>query len=341
MKVENEVKSIPFRQVDYAENGNNTADKSGKGRNLKNGSINAAELNLGTDPVEEKRKKARKMAMELVKDVFARECEFDEGLASRDRHAKELLDENVEHKAILSDIDKERDNLRKLHEVPEGGTEDEELDLLRKEEKAQKYPDLVKLSDDEKERLGEIHSRGLTPYQKEVRRLDSEEAEYKEKMVDNEREMLQEYGMVRGMKLEHLKQHDMADAVTEGKKIIKAASGEIIGMLRDEVKDNIDKKTEEEKEKAKEKKEEKEELEEKIEAAKADADNYEEIKKAKEKKEEKEREKMYEIGTTMDAVKQGKEAEILPDDEKSLNQVINELMLSTEDIKGLVVDETL
>ena len=50
---------------------------------------------------------------------------------------------------------------------------------------------------------------------------------------------------------------------------------------------------------------------------------------------------MYEIGTAMDAVKQGKEAEVLPDDEKSLNQVINELMLSTEDIKGLVVDESL
>ena len=109
MKVESEVKSIPFRQVDNAENGNNTTDKSKKGRNLKNGSINAAELNLGTDPVEEKRKKARKMAMELVKDVFARECEFDEGLVSRDRHAKALLDENVEHKAILSDIDKERE----------------------------------------------------------------------------------------------------------------------------------------------------------------------------------------------------------------------------------------
>lgn len=339
MKVESEVKSIAFRQVDNAENGNNTADKSKKGRNLKNGSINAAELNLGTDPVEEKRKKARKMAMELVKDVFARECEFDEGLEARDRHAKALIDENVEHKAILSDIEKERDNLRELHGVPEGSVQDEELDLLRKEEKAQKYPDLVKLSDEEKERLGEIHTRGLTPYQKQMRRLDAEEAEYKEKMVDNEREMLQEYGMVRGMKLEHLKQHDMADAVAEGKKIMKAASGEIIEMLRDEVKNNIDETYEEEKEKAKEKKEEKEELEEKIEEAKADTDKYDEIRKAK--REEKEREKMYEIGTAMEAVKQGKETEVLPDDEKSLNQVINELMLSTEDIKGLVVDETL
>ena len=50
---------------------------------------------------------------------------------------------------------------------------------------------------------------------------------------------------------------------------------------------------------------------------------------------------MYEISTSMDVVKQGKEAEALPDDEKSMTQVINELMLSTEDIKGLVVDEKL
>ncbi len=337
MKVGNEVKSIAYGNAAAAKNGS-TEDKSKKGKGLRNGSINAADLNLGTDPVEEKRKKAREMAMELVKDVFARECEFDDSLVSRDKHAKELLAENMEHKDILSDIDKERKNLRELHEITEGGVEDKELDLLRKEEQAQKYPDLVKLSDEEKEQLGKIHARGLTPYQEAVRRLDAEEAEYKEKIRDNEGEALQEYGMVRGMKLEHLKQHDMVDAVTEGEKIIKAASGEIVEMLRDEVKDTIDEKFEEEKEKAKEKKEEKEELEEKIEEAKADADKYEEVKA---KREEKEREKMYEISTSMDVVKQGKEAEALPDDEKSMTQVINELMLSTEDIKGLVVDEKL
>lgn len=337
MKVEHEVKSIAYGSAAQTENGS-AADKSKKGKGLENGSINAAGLNLGTDPVEEKRKKAREMAMELVKDVFARESEFDESLISRDKHAKDLFAENVEHKAILADIDKERENLHELHDIPEGGVEDEELDLLRKEEQALKHPDFVKLSDEERKRLGEIHARGLTPYQEDMRRLDAEEAEYKEKIRDNEGEALQEYGMVRGMKLEHLKQHDMVDAVVEGEKIIKAASGEIVEMLRDEVRDNIDEKYEEEKEKAKEKKEEKEELEEKIEEAKADADKYDEVKA---KREEKEREKMYEISTSMDAVKQGKETEALPDDEKSMTQVINELMLSTEDIKGLVVDEKL
>ncbi|MCM1468224.1 MAG: hypothetical protein NC086_08760 [Alistipes sp.] len=336
MKVENEVKSIAYRQIDGTEKGNNGADKSEKGKGLKNGSIDASGLNLGTNAVEEKRKKARDMAMQLVKDVFARECEFDGELSARDRHAKELIDENVEHKAMLSDIAKERDNLREMYDVPEGGTEDEELELLRKARDAKSDPSIM-LTEEEAQRLEEINDRGVTKYQKGMLDLDENEKEYQEKILDNEREILQEYGMVRGMKLEHLKQHDMVDAVKEGEKIIKAASGEIIGMLRDEVRNNIDEKYKEEKEKAKEEKEEKEELEEQIEAARAD--DYDELRRAK--KEEKEREKMYEIGTTMDEVKQGKEAEILPDDDKSMTQVINELMLSTEDIKGLVVDETL
>ena len=43
----------------------------------------------------------------------------------------------------------------------------------------------------------------------------------------------------------------------------------------------------------------------------------------------------------MDQVNQVKEGDTVPDTSKSLNQVVNELMLSTEDIKGLVVDESM
>lgn len=317
----------------------NTADGGDKtnGRKSADGkSVFAGGLRLGEDPVEEKRKKARDMAMELVKDVFAKDSKFDGELVSRDRRAKELIDENVEYKALLEDIDKERENLRELYKVPEGGAEDEELDLLRKARDAAKNP-TVKLSEEEKERLDEINSRGKTPYQEAMLKLDDNEAEYRGKIEDNQMETLQEYAIVRGMKIEHLKQHDMVDAVEQGEKILKAASDEIIEMLRDEVKNNIDEQYEEEKEKAKEKKEEEEKLEERIEAAKAD--DYDEVRRAK--RDEKRREEMFEISENMEQVKQGKDKEAVPDNEKSLNQVINELMLSTEDVKGLVVDEAL
>lgn len=341
MKVDGDLKSASYMYADKTDGGmSDNSSVNGKSQDNKvkeGGSVFAGDLNLGIDPVEEKRKKAREMAMDLLRDVNEREQAFDEEVASRERRARGLLEENDEHKKILNDIGKEKDNLRELYGVSEGSQEDEELALLRKSRDAQKNP-LIELSDEEKQKVGEIYARGLTEYQKEALRLDANEEEYKKKIEDNDKERLQELAIVRGMKLEHLKQHDMVDAGKQGEKILKAANDEIIGMLRGDVKDNIDKKVEEEKEKAKEDKKEKEELEDKIEAAKSDTD-YE--KYIREKREEREREKMYKIGSTMDQVNQVREGDTVPDTGKSLNQVVNELMLSTEDIKGLVVDESM
>lgn len=298
-----EVNTAVYLHTDTAEKeavSNSLRNRKEEQNNTDKNSFYAGGLNLGTDIVEEKRKKAREMAVDLMKDVFSRDNAYSDDLDGRRSRAKELENENAAHTGILKDIEKEREGLKELYGISENSTEEE-----------------------------------LEVYEKEKQRLDDTEAEYKKKIEDNTAEILQENAIVRGMKIEHLKQHDMADAVKQGEEIMKAASKEIIGMLRDEVKDNIDKKAEEEKEKAKEKKEKEEELIEQIEAAKAD--DVDEAGKAR--KEEKQREKMYEIGTAMDQVKKTKEQEAIPETEKSMNQVINELMLSTEDIKGLVVDE--
>ncbi len=298
-----EVNTAGYLHTDTVEKeavNNSLRNRKEEQKNTDKNSFYAGGLNLGTDIVEEKRKKARDMAVDLMKDVFSRDNAYSDDLDGRRSRAKELESENAAHTEILKDIEKEREGLKELYGISENSTKEE-----------------------------------LEVYEKEKQRLDETEAEYKKKIEDNTVEILQENAIVRGMKIEHLKQHDMADAVKQGEDIMKAASKDIIGMLRDEVKDNIDKKAEEEKEKAKEKKEKEEELTEQIEAAKAD--DMEEVRK--ERKEEKQREEMYEIGTAMDQVKKTKEQEAIPETEKSMNQVINELMLSTEDLKGLVVDE--
>lgn len=340
MRVDSDLKSASYMYTDKEQAEGSDNSVKGKGGNSKDKdatSVFAGDLNLGTDPIEEKRKKAREMALGLLKDVAEGEYKFDDELASRERHAKELLKENEGHKKILANIAEEKERLGELYGVEEGSEEAEELALLRKSRDSMKDP-TIKLTEEESAKVAEINARGLTDYQKDALRLDSNEEECRKKIADNTSEMMQERAIVRGMKQEHLKQHDMIDAGKQGEKILKAANGEIIGMLRDQVKDNIDEKVEEEKEKAKEEKEEKEELEDRIEAAKADTD-YEEY--IREKREEREREKMHEISSSIDQVNQVKEGETLPDKSKSLNQVVNELMLSTEDIKGLVVDENL
>lgn len=301
MRIDKESENIVFLHTDNTENQaaeNNSKNTARINKNANGNSIFAGGLNFGADLVEEKRKKAREMAMDLVKDVFSKDKAFDDDLDARRQRAKELEAENAQHMEMLEDIEKERKKLNEQYDNPENGIDDE-------------------------------------TYQKEMLRLDDNAAEYKKKIEENEMEILQENAIVRGMKIQHPEQHDMVDAVKQGDKIIKAASDEIIGMLRAEVKDNIDKQAEEEKEKAKEKKEKEEELEEQIEAARAD--DVEEYRRAK--KEEKQREEMYEIGTSMEQIRKTGEGESVPETEKSLDQMINELILSTEDIKGIAVDE--
>lgn len=337
MRIDKESVNIAFLHTDNAENQaaeNNSKNTARINKNANGNSIFAGGLNLGTDLVEEKRKKAREMAMDLVKDVFSKDNAYSDDLDARRQRVKELEAENAQHTEMLKDIEKEQGNLKELYGISENSTEEEELDLLRKE-KAAKTDFTIKLSEEEKQKVNEINSRGLTSYQKEMLKIDDNAAEYKKKTEENEMEILQENAIVRGMKIQYLEQHDMADAVKQGEKIIKAASDEIIGMLRAEVKDNIDKQAEEEKEKAKEKKEKEEELEEQIEAARADdVDAY-----RRAKKEEKQREEMYEIGTSMEQIRKTGEGESVPETEKSLDQIINELILSTEDIKGLAIDK--
>ena len=49
-------------------------------------SINGSELNLGEELVEEKRKKARSMAVQLIMDAFENDKKIDDDLAEKSSH---------------------------------------------------------------------------------------------------------------------------------------------------------------------------------------------------------------------------------------------------------------
>ena len=108
-----------------------------------------------------------------------------------------------------------------------------------------------------------------------------------------------------------------------GKAFGGIASKEIIGMLMDEAKENVDEKMEETTEKAEEAKEKKEEQEEKLEEAKKEEENQDE---------------MYNLSKEMNKIKKSAEQENIPDIQKSVEQIVGELMLTMEDVKGAVVD---
>lgn len=322
MRIESDVKSINLLNVD---------EKRLNGEKNENGSVYAGGLSVfndaGTDAIEEKRKKAQKMALQLVSDAFSKDKGIDDDLDSRRVHVKELEKQNAEYKDIVDDINEQKGVLKEQYGITEESEEQKELELLQKNRDAQKSP-LISLTDEEKQQINDIYARGLTPYQDEMLKLDGNETEYKNKITDNEREILQENAIIRGVKIERLETHDMVDAVKQGDVIKQAASDEIMGMLRQEGMDNIDERIEEEKEEREKKKEEAEKLKERIEAAKADKsgkkdDNYED---------------MYEFSAELNKVRNNTAESRDIDVSKSLNQIINELILTTEDLKGIVVD---
>lgn len=171
---------------------------------------------------------------------------------------------------------------------------------------------------------------GPASYQKEMLELDKNESVYKQTIEDNNKSIVSENAIISGIHLERLKTHDMVDASKQADKIIESANKDIIGMMIEDVKENIDDKFEENQEKAEKKEEEKEKLEEKIEAAKAESEKT---------KDNDNQDEMYKLNDTLNEIISKKQNSTIPDIKKSLEQIIGELKLTSEDLKGSVVDE--
>lgn len=252
--------------------------------------IFAGNLNLcgdNTSEIEEKRKKAQKIALQLMSNVFDSDIEIDEETDKHNQNAERLFDLNAEHREKLNDIEREQENLLELY--GEGA------------EKSQEYTELEKIK-----------------------------YEFYKMIDDNTLEMRKENSIVSGIKIERLKSHEMVDAKKQGDAVISAANKEIIGLVAQQAKENIDKRAEETKDEKERLKEEKERLEEQIKAAKAEKSQSEE---------KDDLDEMYEIGSALDDIKKSENSDNNPDIKKSLTQIVNELKLTAEDLKGAVVDD--
>ncbi len=299
-----------------------TEKENSRGQKQKDSAIYAGELNLPGDKIREARERAKKMARNLIADAFEGDREIDSYVSDSSKRVSELEKDNMEQMQLLKDIDNERGMLREHYDIEEGSSEDEELALLRKQSSD---PDA--LTEEEKERAAAIYKRGLTDYQSESLRLDSAEKEIKGRIKNNNNEIIEQNAVVRGIQIERLKRHDMVDARKQGKELIDAANKEVIGIILDSSRQKIDEDMQERKETLEKKKEEEERLQEKIDSE-----------KASEERKEKELEKMYELGSAMENVKTESMNSGVQDLKKSLTQVVNEMKLAADDIKGLVVD---
>lgn len=294
-----------------------------------NGVIYAGELNIGSD-VEKKRQDAHKMALNILKNTFSNDRKIDDEIESRTQHIDELNDSISEASEMISSIDKQMDIVKSGYNIEDDSEEQKDLELLLKEKESIKNSDIT-ISDEERERLDYIHSRGLTGYQTEMLEFESHKGIYKKEITECKKEILSENAIVRGIHIERLKSHDMVDASKNADKVMQAANKEIIGMLIDDVKENIDKKFEEEQQKAEDKKEEKEALEKRIEDAKAEhnksTDRTDDL------------DEMYQLSSTLESVTNTNQNSNTDNVKKSLTQVVNELNLTADDLKGIIIDK--
>lgn len=290
--------------------------------------IDGSELNLGNESIEEKKKKAQKIAMELMGNAFKRDNDIDKEIEQCNERAEIHKKENEEYSMLLSDIQDEEENLKEIYGVDSESKEQSDLDLLIKERESIRHPDEVKLTPEDKAELTKIKNKSLTEYQEKMLKLDEEKFELNEKIDENKENIRKEYGTARGIALERLKYHEMVDAKKQGDEVIKAANKEIMGTIIDGAKKDIDDKYEDEKQKAEDKAKEEDIIEDRIEKSKEQS-----------KEDEEKLEKIYELKQDILELSKNNNRSSSNDMKKSLDLIVAELQLSQEDLKGAAVDQ--
>ncbi len=189
----------------------------------------------------------------------------------------------------------------------------------------------------QKEELGEMYAdKDDEEYQMRLKELNEAASEW-QKRYDNANKMLGAATKgIKSIKQEILKHHGMVDANKLAEKSLKAASDEIIGMLKDEAIDKIDEDMDEVIEEAKETKEENAKKDAELEEVRAERE-----KQAQEIEEELKKEKQRDAKIGPGKFKSVEVDEILQKHREvvqNTEQILQEQKLLEEEIKGIMVD---
>ena len=269
----------------------------------------------------QKKKEAQEKALKVVGDAFSGDLEIDNELQERRDKIAALEQENQKLQGQINEITDRQKELMEQYGITADSQEQKDLELLRKKDKWL-MGDGPELTKEEVERVAELEKEGLTEYQTRQREWDAEKKHFQKDLDKNKEEILVENAIIRGTRLERLKNDPMVKAQKEADAILDAASKEIIGMIMEEVKDTIDEETKENQEKA-----------EKLEEIQEEKEAF--IEKQKEKREETEElleempmEELVHMGQLKDEIKQ------------EIKNIVSEMKLVAEDIKGAMVDES-
>lgn len=323
------------------------AERLGKKQDgqMKNGSIFAGNMRKSNDSVMQRKKHAQAKALKIVRDTWAGDKKIDDGQEERKQRIKELQENNKQNTDIIKGYREYGEQLREQYNVAEDSQEQKDLELMLK-------ADSGDLTEEERKRLAELSGTTLTEYQQRILDLEDSIEIYKEEIEAANDEIKDLSNIIKGVRQERLKQHNMVDAQKEADEMLKDAAKEAAyGMLM-ESKDHVEEEMEEQIEKAKEKKEKKEEQEEKLEEKKQEkAERQEALEEqraenrlAREVREEKEKEARKQAREQEDLLQEtlpyNSPSAIAPSKMKSeIKAMLQKMKLLEEDIKGAKVDD--
>lgn len=327
----------------------NTADVTGQGAsnagetNAKK-SVFAGNLNLTADPVAKRRQEAQEQAWKIVGNAWKNDRAVDEAIqARRDHHAQmeQLKKESVE---ALAGVHEDEQVLQELYGVADDSEEQQDLELLKKEQDLKNKVARTGLTPEEWARLEEIHKKPLTEYQQRALELNEQAGNYKLQIEDADRQMQDDTSDIYSIKQERLKSNPMLEAQKAADAIKDAANENIKGMLVQDAVDHMDEKLEEAAEKAEDAMKEKEEREEQLDELKLKRAVQEALiegtKEAVEKAKAIERQTEapdIEIDEMVDIAKGS--GDITKDVGQSLDDIKSSMKLLEADLKGIKVDE--
>lgn len=277
------------------------------------------------DRIQERRAQAQERAMKIVSDTWNGDRQV-EGLIEESRERRRNLQATYkEAQDRIAEIREESDALRDVYGVDADSEEQQYLDLLLKEQAANRPFPEAELTEEESERLYEYRLQGkeLTEYQQRQLDLNGEIGGYQLVAHKAAARIEKENAVIRGIREEQRKVHPMADAQKQAEEVMEAARDEIIGMVTEEAKDHIDQEQEEKKEEAEAIKEKKEEQEAVLE---------------KREEREKELEKLME---DMPVEEMADLKNVQAQVQQKVQDIVSKMNLVAEDIKGAQVDASL
>lgn len=282
----------------------------------------------GNSMIEQRKKMAGKQAMKLISDAFGRDIKSQESIDKLRELKSQKLDELNDKNKSMAEIDEQKAALMKEYGVTEDSDEMKELELLKKYQNNRMGVLTGDFSDEEIEKLKSLQGTSRSEFQAKYLELNDAYNQYQKDAGQIEDEIRFLSGDIELQKNELNASRDMGKAQDAADAILDAASKEALGLMMQEAKDNIDKTAEEEKEKAEKAKEKEEELQEKIDKTKERNEEQKEI-----------------IEEASEAAKLDQNISVKTQDtsavaeaQKSINRILKDNNLISDDIKGIEID---